>query len=977
MAPRVSSGGRLHLAVALRAAPHQRLSTSDPSSNCEVWRPTRIRQWPACEARDRACSVGFVMTGRSRERIVLDRLIGAVRAGQSRALVLSGEPGVGKTALLEYIVEQAPECRLARTAGVQSEMELVFAGLHQLLAPMLDYADRLPSPQRDALRTAFGLGTAPAPDRFLIGLAALSLLSEVAAERPLICLVDDEQWLDRASAQILSFVARRLDEESVALVFAARETNDDLVGLPELVVGGLREGEARELLESMLAGPLDARVRDQIVSESRGNPLALLEMVRNSAPAELAGGFGLPSEVLVTSRIEESFRRRLDGLPCESRNLVRLAAADPLGDPVLVWRAAERLGIPADASAPATASGLLEFGPRVRFCHPLMRSAAYRSSSPEERREHHRALAAVTDPKRDPDRRAWHRAQATTGPDAEVAQELEESADRAQARGGAAAAAAFLERSGMLTPEPALRAQRLLAAAKAKRDAGALDAALGLLVAVEAGPLVPLQAAELQHQRGQIAFDQRRAADAVRLLLDAAQRLEPLGADSARETHLEAMRAAIWAADLTSPGDLRKVAEAARAAPSGPALSRAVDVRLDAFAVRFTDGYAAAVPLLTRSLELSLALPEHIDQIRRSQWLVGSMASDIIATELWDAEALHVLSSRQVQFARHTGALVQLQFALNLLAWSHLLAGESNAAVLLLEEDRLIAEATGNPEHFYAAIGLAAWQGQEAEASELIQTSLQEAKSRGLGRIANYVTYASSVLHNGVGRHDAARDAALQAFEADVIGFGCFIVPELAEAASRTGDEALVETALEWLGERTRAIPSEWALGIEALVRALIGSGDAADQNYRQSIALLGKTRLRVQLARAHLLYGEWLRRERRMLDARAQLRTAHSMLDSMGIEAFAERARRELLATGETARKRTVETHHQLTPQEARIAQLAREGLSNPEIGTRLFISPRTVQYHLRKVFIKLDITSRSELGHVLPSDSTKVSPG
>jgi DNA-binding CsgD family transcriptional regulator len=397
-----------------------------------------------------------------------------------------------------------------------------------------------------------------------------------------------------------------------------------------------------------------------------------------------------------------------------------------------------------------------------------------------------------------------------------------------------------------------------------------------------------------------------------------------------------------------------------------------MDARLDALALRFTDGYAAAVPSLARALELSLALPDQIDQAGRALWLAGSRASDLIATELWDDEALHLLASRQVQFARESGALVQLQFALNLLGWSHLLAGELSVAELLLEEDRLIAEATGNPEYLHAAIGLAAWQGREVEASELIQASLQEAKSRGQARIANYATYASSVLYNGVGRHEAALDAALQAFTHEVIGFGCFIVPEMAEAASRSGDDALVKTALEWLCERTRVIPSNWALGIEALVRALLSDGDEADHNYRESIAFLAKTRIRVQLARAHLLYGEWLRRERRRLDARAELRTAHTMLDAMGIEAFAERARRELLATGETARRRTVDTHDQLTSQEAQIAQLARSGLSNPEIGTRLFISPRTVQYHLRKVFIKLEITSRSELDHVLPKDPT-----
>ena len=418
----------------------------------------------------------------------------------------------------------------------------------------------------------------------------LSLLSEVAEERPLVCLVDDEQWLDRASAQVLAFVARRLEAESVGLVFAARVPSDELAGLPELVVEGLREGDARALLDSVLTGPLDARVRDQIVSETRGNPLALLELPRGVTPAELAGGFGLPGAVPLSGRIEESFRRRLEALPADTRRLLLVAAADPVGDPLLVWRAAGRLGIGTEAATPAAEAGLIEFGARVRFRHPLVRSAAYRSASVQERQDVHRALAEVTDPELDPDRRAWHRAQAAPGPDEDVAEELERSAGRAQARGGLAAAAAFLERAAMLTPEPGRRAQRLLAAARAKRDAGALDAALGLLVAVEAGPLDALRTAEVEHLRGQIAFDQRRVGDAARLLLSAARRLEPLDAGLARETHLEALGAAMWAGDLDSPGGVLEAAEAARAAPPGPDPPRAVDVLLDAFATAVDGG---------------------------------------------------------------------------------------------------------------------------------------------------------------------------------------------------------------------------------------------------------------------------------------------------------------------------------------------------------------------------------------------------
>ena len=916
------------------------------------------------------------LTGRRSECDALDRLIEAVRAGESRALVVRGEPGVGKTALLEYMVEQASGCRVVRAVGVQSEMELAFAALHQLLAPMLDRFERLPVPQRDALRTALGISPGSAPDRFLVGLAVLSLLSDVAEEQPLICLVDDEQWLDRASAQALAFVARRLEAESVGLVFAGRRTGDDLAGLPELAVEGLGEGDARVLLDSVLTAPLDARVRDQIVSETRGNPLALIELLRGFTPPELAGGFGLPGAVPLSTSIEESFGRRLDALPADTRRLLLLAAADPVGEPLLVWRAAERLEVRAEAATAAAEAGLLEFGARVRFRHPLVRSAAYRSASTEERRAVHGALADATDAEVDPDRRAWHRAHAAPGPDEDVAEELERSASRAQARGGLAAAAAFLERAAMLTPEPARRAQRLLAAATAKQAAGALDAALGLLVAVEAGPPDALRTAEVEHLRGQIASVQQRGSDAARLLLSAAKRLEPLDADLARERHLEALVAAIWAADLDSPRAVLEAAEAARAAPPGPEPPRVVDVLLDAFAIRLTEGYTAAAPTLTRALEPFHAPKVGTDDAGRWLWLIGGRAGAIVALELWDDESWHALAARQVQVARDTGALVHLRLALNFVASTHLFAGELTTAALMVEEDRLIGEATGNPPAGYTEMILAAWRGREEPASELIEATSPEPTAGGLGRFVNAAAYASAVLYNGLGRHDAARDAAWRAFERDQLAYGPSLVPELAEAASRIGDVASVRAALDWLSERTRVTRTDWVLGIEARVRALLSEGDAADSLYRESIDRLGRTRVRVEVARTHLLYGEWLRRENRRVDAREQLRTAHEMLDAMGIEAFAERAARELRATGETARKRTAETRDDLTAQEAQIARLARDGLSNPEIGTRLFISPRTVQYHLRKVFIKLGISSRIELDRVLPSDATAAPP-
>jgi DNA-binding CsgD family transcriptional regulator len=917
------------------------------------------------------------LRGRHSERDVLDRFIDAVRAGQGRALVVRGEPGVGKTVLLDYVAGQAPGFRVARAVGVQSEMELAFAGLHQLCAPMLDPLERLPVPQRDALRTAFGVSAGPAPDRFLVGLAVLSLLSEVAGEQPLVCLIDDQQWLDRASAQVLAFVARRLAAESAGLVFAARIPGDELTGLPELAVGGLREDDARALLDSVLTGPLDARVRDRIVAETRGNPLALLELPRGLTPAELAGGFGLPGAASLSGSIEESFRRRVEALPAQTWRLLLVAAADPTGDAGLVWRAAGRLGIPAQAAVPAAGAGLVEFGAWVRFRHPLVRSAAYRPASLQERQDVHRALAEVTDPETDPDRRAWHRAQATPGPDEDVAGELERSADRAQARGGMAAAAAFLERAATLTPEPGRRAERLLAAARAKCDAGALDAALGLLVAVEAGPRDVLRTAKVEHLRGQIAVVQRRGSDGARLLLSAARRLEPLNPSLAREMHLEALATAMWVGDLNRPGGVREAAEAARAAPPGPEPPRATDVLLDAFAIRLTEGYAAAAPTMARALELVLALDVANDlEAGRWLWLAGASSSSIVVLELWDDRSSYALAARLVQVARDTGVLVHLQFALDFLARTHLRAGELAAAALMIEEDRLIAEVTGNPPVAYAEMMLAAWCGQEAQAAELIEATAREATTGGLGRIVDFAAYASAVLCNGLGRYGAARDAAWRAFQSDQLGYGTFVVPELAEAASRTGDVNLVKAALEWLSERTRVRPTEWALGMETRVRALLSEGEAADSLYRESISHLGRTRVRAELARTHLLYGEWLRRERRRMDAREQLRTAHGMLAAMGIGAFAERARRELAATGETARKRTAGTSDQLTAQEARIAWLARDGLSNPEIGTRLSISARTVQYHLSNVFTKLAITSRGQLGQVLPADPATAPP-
>ena len=543
--------------------------------------------------------------GRRGEREVLDRLLASVRAGQSRVLVLRGEAGIGKTALLGYLLERASGCRIARAAGVESEMELAFAGLHQLCAPFLDRIECLPDPQRAALGAAFGLRDGDAPDRFAVGLAVLSLLSDVAREQPLVCVVDDAQWLDRASAHALAFVARRLVTESVAVVFAVRSpgAGPDLAGLAELVVSGLPDADAQALLGSVIIGPLDEQVRDRIVVETRGNPLALRELARGLTSEELAGGIGLPCVTAVPGRVEESFQRQLMPLPPATRRLLLVAAAEPAGDPLLVWRAADRLGVQATAAAPATAAGLIEFGGHVRFCHPLARSAVYRAASPQERHSAHRALAEATDPGIDPDRRAWHRARATTGLDEDVAAELEGSATRARARGGLAAAAAFCERAAELTPDRARRARRALAAAQAKQQAGAPDAALRLLAIAEAGPLDELGHARAELLRAQLAADPGRGGDAPQLLLKAASRLEPLHAGLAREAYRDAFRAVLEAGRLAVRGGLVEVAEAVRAAPQPPQPAGGNDLLLNGLAVLLTQGNAVGAPMLKRALK--------------------------------------------------------------------------------------------------------------------------------------------------------------------------------------------------------------------------------------------------------------------------------------------------------------------------------------------------------------------------------------
>ena len=876
---------------------------------------------------------------------------------------------MGKTALLDYTIGAAPDFLVLRAVGVESEMELAFASLQQLCSPTLDRLERLPGPQQGALRVALGLRAGQAPDRFLIALAALSLLSETAEERPLLCAVDDAQWLDEASAVALAFVARRLLADPVAILFVTREPIPTLSGLPELALDGVGDEDARVLLASAITGPLDERIRETMIAETRGNPLALLELPRALTPAELAGGFALATAQPLADRIQQGFLRRVRSLPPRSQQLLLMAAAEPLGDVALLWRAAERLAIGADALGPAEAAGLIEVGARVRFRHPLVRSATYRAAEPSDRRQAHRALAEATDSEAGPDRRAWHRAHAATGLDEAVAEELERSADRARSRGGVAAMAAFLERAAALTPDPGRRGARALAAAQAKLDAGAPEAAHELLASAELTPLDELRRARLQRLRAQIAFARKRGSDAPPLLLDAAKRFEPLDAASARETYLEAFGAAIFAGREGRESGVVEVADAVRVAPSVPGPPRPIDALLDGLAKRFTESFESAVPILRGALRAFIDRVEHGDDRLRWLWVACPVTPEPLASELWDDEMWHELANRAVNLARDVGALSVLPIALTYRACVHLHAGEFAAASALIEEANAISRATGNAPLAYTSLALLAWRGHEAPALRAIESSLRDATARGEGRAIGLAHYATAVLYNGLGRYQDGLAAAQRACAYEDLGFFGWALIEVVEAGARSDARKVAADALRQLDQRTRASGTDWALGVRARSMALLTDGPSAEPLYEEAVERLGRSRVAVHLGRAQLVYGEWLRRENRRVDARQQLRAAHDTFSRIGAEGFAERARRELSATGETVRKRTLDTRDVLTAQEAQIAHLARDGFSNPEIGSRLFISPRTVQYHLGKVFAKLDVTSRNQLGRVPPS--------
>lgn len=902
------------------------------------------------------------LVGRRAECVALDTVIRTVCDGGSDVLVLSGDAGIGKTALLDELARRAVGCRVIRIAGIESEMDLALAALHQLCTPLWDRIGCLPAPQQSALRRAFGADIGSPPDRFLVGLAVLSLLSDVAEQQPLLVLVDDQQWLDGASAQILAFVARRLDAESVGVVFGTRTRGLDLCGLPHVHIGALSDDESDALLSTALRGPVDPRVRDRLIAEARGNPLALLELPRSLTRKELAGGYGPPGAPVAHS-LEATFRRQLDMLAEPTRRLLALAAADPAGDPALLWRAVDELGLDPAAVAPALEAGLIAIDGRVRFRHPLIRSTAYRGVPLSDRQAIHGALAAVTDRDLDPDRRAWHLGHAAVAPDDDVADELHRCAERAQSRGGVTAGAAFLERSAELTRAPARRCDRAIAAATAKAQAGMLDAARDLLKMAAASSMTEAQLAQSDLVRAQMAFISNHGRDAGPLLLGAAQRLECIDTTLARETYLDALSAAIFAGRLAGEAGAAEVAKAAAETAPGTGSLGPADALLDGLAIQYSGDFGRGVPLLRRALR---SYGEGMSLDRELRWM---LLACIAAARIWDIDRHRSLGPRYVQLARDAGAVSQLPLALSGAFLPLLLDGEFDEAQRVAGEMVAAIDAMGKTLTPYSAIVLAAWRGRSADLAALAGEARIDAQKRGEGHGLTVIAWAEAVLANGGADYKTARDAAAYASACRGDGGASWwALPELVEAAARLGDTPTAAAALDQLIEMTTPSDTDWSLGVETRARALLADDGAAEDLYRRAIGHFRAAGLRPDLARAHLLYGEWLRRQRRRVDARAELRAAHDLFGSIGMEMFAERARRELAATGEKARRRAVpETAGELTAQEAQIARLAREGLSNPEIGARLFISARTVQYHLAKVFTKLGIRSRSQLDDVL----------
>jgi len=917
-----------------------------------------------------SCREHFELVGRAKETHALECVLAEVRDGLSGVLVLRGEAGIGKTALLDWATGQASDVQVARVAGVEPEMDLAFAGLHLLLVPFLGGLERLPAPQREALECAFGLVAGRAPNRFLVGLAVLTLITEAAAQRPVLCVVDDAQWLDQVSAEVLGFVARRLYADRVGMIFAVGEDEQPaglLAGLPELLVGGLADDAAGELLAARAGGPVDPRVQDQIMAEAAGNPLALIEFAAGLTAGELSGKVPLTRPLRSGGPLKELYCSRVRALPADAQMLVLLAAADQLGDPDKVWRAAAQLGIDLEKASFPAVERLVSLVPKIRFRHPLMRSAGYYAASSSVRRRAHQALAAASDPELDPDRRAWHRAGAESSPDEQVAAELEQSADRARRRGGWASGAAFLERAAVLTPDPGHRARRLLQAAEARLVAGQVPAARALVEQATPCLADPLARGNARRLEGLILYRAGELAKASSVLLDAAQLIAPYDTRLARDTLREALDTA-QLSDNSGSGP-SEVLRTIRAVPqAGDSQVTIVDLLLDGFAALYEGHDEAGVGLLRRAIAALAG-----DEVCPDEAIQCFRTIIAAAHQVYDDTALLELTERCVAAARARGAFTFVLLGLAVTAHNQVLEGRVAAAEGTVAEGRALSGSTGCQAHLgsfaFTELEALAWRGRQAEARRLADRMLRDFAERGIAQGTRMVNQALAVLELGRGNYSDAAQRAFGTFEELPKPNLASEVEVMIEAAVRCGNRRAASSVLEVFAPRALACGTHWALGLLARCRALLAADGQAEADYRLAIEHLRQCRVVPQLARSHLLYGEWLRRQRRRREAREQLRTACEMFEAMDMQGFAERARTELLATGERARKRSVETQHTLTPQEAQIARLVGEGASNTEIATRLFISACTVEYHLRKVYRKLGITGRVQLVQVLPT--------
>ena len=940
------------------------------------------------------------LVGRAVECERLGQLLRAAREGLSGTLVLRGEPGVGKTSLLHYLAASAPDFQVARVSGVESEMKLSFAALHQLLRPSLTTAGELPPPQRTALRLAFGLEDGAPPDGFLVGLAALGLLAGRAAARPLLCLVDDAHWLDHESAAALAFLARRLYADSIVMVFAVREPAPGsilLEGLPELRLAGLDESAAGQLLATaaspVLDGPrrdgprrleprrdelgldglrleqpqLDEAVRQRIVAETRGNPLALIEIGQALEPGQLTGSAPLPEPLPLGRQLEQRYLQEIRGLPPDAQTLLLAAAADPTGDPDLLWRAGPQLGFTAAAAAPAEARRLIEIRDRIEFRHPLIRSAVYYGAPLAGRQQVHAALAAAIDPAAEPDRRAWHLAMAASGLDEAVAAELERAGDRARRRGGWTTAEAFYKRAAMLSTSQPARARRMLSAAGAACDGGTPRRAQAMLDEA-ATYRDPRHHGQVERVQGRIWHTMRRPADATAALLDAATELGPVDVRLARDILVEAVvQAQIngqLAPDGATPAD---VARSARSLPLPPGTPATVgDLLLDADTTLQLHGLQAAAPQLRQAI--SAARHEAGTAPETFRWLAAACSD---ATILADDIALHELAWRMEAQAREQGAAIALSLALSHAGVSELLAGRLAEAERCFHERVAIEEARGR-DWSIGPLLIAAWRGQAGPAETLLDRVAEEAARQGQGYQLGFAGYARCILELGRGQYEHAHASLTEGIhDSSQIKF---VLPDLVEAAERSGHHAAAQHLTSQLAGLAEASPVPRTLGFLARAQALTAREADAEPHYQAAIAHHIQTRGPAHRARSHLVYGEWLRRARRPRDAREQLRTAYRLFAEMGAQGFAARARLELSAAGETVGPAAADVNHGLTPQEARVASLAAAGATNAEIAAQLYLSASTVDYHLRKVFRKLGVTSRRQLAPAIPGPESRI---